>query len=357
MRIKLLILTLLLSGCNSLNGLVKASVSSEERFSAMVQKWSEQKAIQITSEFGSGFPLSSNGAISFIPKNKIDEVYKKLDSNITSTEKELESNGIGLKSLKSIHNVSLLTSNDFNETQLWYKKILAKYSNDFHSSVVLKNTSGRMASDGKSYSTKSMLSYCNSHEIKKGDCKSEPYNRNGNPIAIRFLSDYIENKHPEYSKYFQWLDNTKNQFKKIYSKAAKLGAKHEGKLFLNKASSSGCKNIAKFNFIENFPLAVAIGHSNFRAGKTFAYDLGKFKIIQSLANGVLLSTTYPGSYSAPLIFAYTKEKYPDGYIFQNREQLACVSGTKEYVTVLGARKRVISFQTIQDDTKYHFLMK
>jgi len=128
-------------------------------------------------------------------------------------------------------------------------------------------------------------------------------------------------------------------------------------MFLKRASSSGCKNMSGFNFVDNLPLAAQIGYPNFRPNKTSVYDLGHFKVLQSQSDGVLLSTTYPNSYNAPLIFAITHKEYTDGYTFKPGEQLACVSGTKEYVSILGVKKRVISFRTISDNNKYYFFLK
>jgi hypothetical protein len=115
--------------------------------------------------------------------------------------------------------------------------------------------------------------------------------------------------------------------------------------------------MSRINFIDNPPLAAQVGYSNFRPEKTSAYDLGHFKVLQTQSDGVLLLTTYPGSYNAPLIYAYTKKKYTDGHTFQPGEQLACVAGAKEYVSILGVKKRVISFRTINDSNKYYFFLK
>lgn len=67
-----------------------------------------------------------------------------------------------------------------------------------------------------------------------------------------------------------------------------------------------------------------------------------------------MATIYPDGYKAPPIFAETRKKYTDGYTFKPREAFACLSGTKEYLSVLGAKKRVMSFRVIQDNNEYHF---
>lgn len=357
MRYTIIILVALLSGCETVGSLVKPQKSADDRFAERVKQWSDSKIQTMLADFDSGLPLVSGDKITFIPLDKAPEVYKKTDLELLRLRSDLAINEKNMGELKSIHSVSRATSSDLDMTRSWFESELSKYSNDFHETVVQQSTSGRMSFDGSAYTTENLLSYCESHGIQQGHCKSEPYNRNGNAIAVIILSKSFMRNHPDYRDYFEWVSREKESFDKIAGDAEKLGIEYESEMFLKKASSSGCKNISRINFIDNLLLAAQVSSSNFRPEKTSVYDLGYFKVLQTQTDGVLLSTTYPGSHNVPLVYAYTQKEYTDGYTFQPREQLACVAGVKEYVSIIGVKKRVISFRTINDNNKYYFFLK
>lgn len=357
MRYTTIILAALLAGCQTVDSLVKPQKNADERFAESVNQWSDSKIQTMLADFNSGLPLVSGDKVTFISSDSAPEVYKKMDSAAVNLREKLASNKINMGELKNIYVVSRATSSDLDKIKTWFEVELSKYSSDFHTSVVQQNTAGRMSFNGSAYTTESLLSYCKSHGIAQSLCKSEPYNRNGNALAVIILSKNFMRSHPEYRDYFEWVSSEKETFDMITDDAAKRGIEYESSMFLKKATSSGCKNMSRLNFIDNLPLAAQVGNPNFRPDRTSVYDLGHFKVLQTQSDGVLLSTTYPDSYNTPLIYAYTQKRYTDGHVFQPGEQLACIAGTKEYVTILGVKKRVISFRTINDNNKYYFFLK
>lgn len=357
MRITLMIFVVLLSGCEAINTMVKPQQSSGERFAERVEQWSDSKAQELLNEMGGGVPLLSEKKVSIIPASEISVIYAKMESGRLKMESDLDRNNENMAELRKIYDISRETAKDINETQEWLRETIAMHANDFHESVVQPSSGGRMIYDGNSYKTDSLISYCKSHNIKESECKSEPHNRTGNPIAVAILLQHLVDKYPEYRNHIDWLNHENGAFRDITDKAFQKGVEFESKMFFVKASAIGCKGLNNFNSPNNSPLAHQIGYSNFRPNKSSVYDVGHFKVLQSHSDGVLLSTTYPGGHNAPLIFAITRKKYTDGYTFQPGEQFVCVAGVKEYVSVLGAKKRVLSFRAINDANKYYFLMK
>jgi hypothetical protein len=156
---------------------------------------------------------------------------------------------------------------------------------------------------------------------------------------------------PHYRKHLDWLKSNIENINSVAAKIAEHGVAFERNSYLKRAASSGCKNMTD---IDEGEFAGQIAYANFRPQKSVVYDLGRFKALQTLSDGVLMATIYPDSYNAPLIFVKTSKKYTDGYILESGEAFACLSGTKEYLSVLGARKRVMSFRVIQDNNEYYF---
>ncbi|MFT6928220.1 MAG: hypothetical protein ACJAZP_003870 [Psychromonas sp.] len=361
MRFTLIILVALLSGCKMVDSkiidtFVKPQENSDELFAERVEQWSDSKTQKIFADFNSGLPLMIGDRVKFIPLSRMTDIYNKMDTVKREQNAELANNKNNMVELKRMRDVSYATSLDLAETLSWLDAQFAKYSDDFNESVVQGNAD-RINSYDSFLIQQKLLDYCKSHDIDEKICKSAQQNKNGNGIAAIILSNNLIRNHPEYRDYFEWMAREKESFDVIANEITKIGTEFESKMFLNNASSNGCKNMSSLDFIDNFPLADQIGMSNFRPNKTSVYDLGHFKVMQSLSDGVLLSTTLRHGYNAPLIFVTTREKYTDGYTFQPSEQFVCVASTKEYVSILRVNKRVVSFREIQDDNKYYFFMK
>jgi hypothetical protein len=239
MRYTTIILVALLAGCETVGSLVKPQKSADERFAERVKQWSDSQIQIMLADFDSGLPLVGGDKVTFIPSDKAPEVYKKTDSELLRLRAGLTSNEKNMGELKRIHDVSRATSSDLDKTRSWFESELSKYSNDFHAAVVQQSSAGRMSFDGSAYTTENLLRYCKSHGIEQGHCKSEPYNRDGNAIAVIILSKSFRQTHPEYRDYFEWVSREKESFDKIADNAAKLGSEYESKMFLKKASSSG----------------------------------------------------------------------------------------------------------------------
>jgi hypothetical protein len=344
MRITAIILVMLLSGCEAINTITKPKMSSDELFSERVEQWSNSKIQEISTYFGGELPLVVNGKEMQIPSNKAQEFSEKSDSMIKKLESDLVEHKNDMAKLNRIRGRARVTSNDFAMTQSALEGVIAKHTGGFYETVVRHR-----AID--------LLNYCKSHDISQRDCRTSSQDGRSSVTPTIILARHLMDVKPEYREYLKGLSSAKESLDKIADKATELGIRYESNMFLKNASSSGCKNMSSYNFVDNLPLAAQIGSPSFRPNKTSVYDLGHFKVLQTQSDGVLLSTTYPDNYNAPLIFAFARKKYTDGYTFQPGEQLACVAGTKEYVSILGIKKRVISFRTINDSTKRFFFLK
>lgn len=342
MRITLILLALFLSGCETVDSLVKPQ-SEDEQFSERVDRWADSKIQEILVSFDGGLPLSSGHKVKIIPTREISALYAKMESEERKLQSNFLTNQENMAELKRIYDISLETSKDFAQTQSLLEKTIADNAVDFDEVVVRHNIVG-------------LLSYCKSYDIEQSACKSGPYGPSslaGNTILMRRLVD----TQPQYRKHLDWLKREIEYLGSIADKVANYGVVFESNIYLRRAALSGCRNMSSFNFTDNVALAAQISYANFRPDKSAVFDLGHFKVLQSQSDGVLLSTTYSDSYNAPLVFAVTGNKYTDGYTFQPVEQFVCVAGAKEYISVLGAKKRVISFRAIQDNHKYYFFMK
>ncbi|MCK0538478.1 hypothetical protein [Alcanivorax quisquiliarum] len=355
MKILLLFLLFLVSGCNTVTSLVKPSMTPEEKFANDAAKWSEKKSSLMITELGGGYPLVHNGELRIIPSTDVEVFYSKLEDERNRLKNKIEEQNSSLESLINYFEASTATYQEIEETRKWYLNKLELASSDFHNVVVSNNTSGRMISSGSGYSTSSMLAYCSSMNIKEKDCVSKPYERNGgNPIAISILDKYISDNNTGFSDYLNRLDEETLKFREIAKLAENKGRSKEEKVFIEVSSSSGCEGMKKLNFIGNMPLYASIGNPGFRVDNSYVYDIGNFKVVQSVKNGILVTSTYSGGRSNPFIYIHTSKTYPDDYVFKPKEQLVCANGTTDYLTVLGAKKRVLSFQSIET-RQYYFL--
>lgn len=352
MRFILIILVILVSSCKITNLSAESLKSSEQRLTKKINQWAASKVPDILIDFNSGMPFLNNHTPTFIPPSDFPTICKKIELAVQGINTKAIENKNNMVKLKKFNNIILKTLDDFSETQLWVNNVFAKHADDFHN-LVLSQERLSVGSGGV-YSTANLSSYCMSNNINKRDCKSEPYNKNGNVIATTILYRYLIDNNQKYKEYFHWLNQEKKTLSKIANNITQKGIEFEKKMFLKNASLNGCKKISNFNFLNNALLSSQIGNGNFRQDKTSIYDLGYFKILQSQSDAVLLSTTSSNHFNAPPIFAITSKIYTDGYIFQPGEQFVCAAGIKEYVSVLGVSKRINLFRTIQDDNKYYF---
>lgn len=338
MRIALLLLALFLSTpiqAVTLAEIFQPEKAAEEKFSAQINQWADSKLQEVLSQHEDLLLIKikelfeSFGIID--PRlSKASLVYEKMGAMNNLMLSDFANNPNDMAKTRGAYDFVKVFLTSFRETQAAIKPLIRKHANDFDEAVVQEQQT-------------SLRNYCTTHEILLTNCSA-------NFVGSTILMGRLLNAQP---RHLEWLEREISILSEFADKVAKHGLEFETALYLKRAASSGCKNLSSFG--NN--LAAEINDMNFRPDSSALYDLGYFRVFQSQKDGVLLTTTFTnrGNFNSPLIFAVTKKQYTDEYIFQPGELYACLSGTKEYISVTGAKRRVLSFRTIQDSNTYLFI--
>lgn len=320
--------------------------SPEKQFAAQVEQWADTKIQEFTVKFKGDLPMLVEGEVRRIDSSKSSFVYETIEPMNDKLQSDFVKYQKDMVKLRQTYDIAVATLNDFTGTQAWFESEIEKYASDFDTAVV------------RDYRNAVLFDYCKSHEIEQSKCKSNRDMSSGMPKPHELLSGkvilmrHLLDAQPQYRKHLDWLKSNVESINSFIRKVAEHGVAFEKNLYFRRAASSGCKNMTDF---DDGAFALQIVYANYRPQKSVVYNLGQFKVLQSLSGGVLMATIYPDGYKAPLIFVETSNKYTDGYTFEPGEAFACLSGTKEYLSVLGAKKRVMSFRVIQDNSEYHFM--
>lgn len=352
MRLLTILLLIFISGCSSLESF-RSEVgnllpkSESEQFADKVDEWTDQKAREIVSAFDGGLPVYGEDGIQPIPVDKIDEFYERSNSAIAELESQYKENKTAMKRLHRIKGEVDATASHMSRIQSRINAEIEYYARDFGEAVVQPIQSAQHANYGVTTKDK----YCEDNNYV--DDRNDYSDHSCNGLAI-LQRNFFEER-PEYETYLGWLQLKKEELNNLSDKIKRQGLSYETRLFMERASAGECSDLERFNFYGDVPMRHEICYANFRADEQSVYQLKGMEVVQSVSGGVILSPSSRRCPNRRVIFVDTDETYPDNHVFQSNGQYACVTGTRDFTSVLGAKKRLTSFKAITDNHRYYFL--
>ena len=349
MKYLILISALFLTSCASVENIrdsVKVALhpaTETEKIAVKVDDWAAQKSAELSELFSKGFPIHRKRSSSQNPSTEWLSEGELLDLKLVSERVSPENLNIKLENYDKSMKILRETYDGISETLT-----VITNSKDFID-LEINRSSFSLASDLGMY-TFQLLNYCKSLGIIPRDCSDDAAGQA--TVRQKFYSD-----NPSFESYYNWLGDTQDALKSAKHTVGQFGLGRESKSYLTSAKRSGCESATSFNFWgTNFALSRSTPYSGKVPSDESIYDLGGFKVLQSTRGGVLLMPNYQDSYRAQPIFIRTEKKYVDGYTFKDSEQLVCFNGRiKEYSSLLGANRKIYSFQAITDNDEYYFL--
>ncbi|MBQ0754233.1 MAG: hypothetical protein KBT87_02140 [Gammaproteobacteria bacterium] len=307
-----------------------------------VDSWATSQVALLSKDFEQGFPLHQQAtrdtpsATEWISTAQLSDLKQKIIAAHGDTQGKLKDYDKPMKELRKNYDDSARSL------------LLINSSASFIDSKV--SLSGATLADDLNFYPSQASPLCDKLNMPVRKCSNSL-------IGEKLVQQKFYSNHPEIADYRSWLSDASQSIESTKDMIEQHGLAKETKSYLSRAQNTGCNEVKRFNFWnDKIALSRATPYTGEAPEKESVYDLAGFKVLQSTNGGILLKPAYSDAYNAQPIFVQTKRKYADGFTFQGADQLVCFTGkTKDYLSVLGASRRVYAFQAISDDSKYYFL--
>lgn len=319
--------------------------TDQEIYNQRINEWISLKIKEIERELNDNIPFYADGKIERLTTNKLDKLYTWLETAPNNQLTIFNKDKNNMKNNLHIIRTILATTKDINLTLSDIDSTYFKYSSEFDNMSMGRNQYR-------------LWEYCKSIGIPNSSCSSGKHVSTESLAIPRILKQRFFSENEVIKNYYTNLNKSILEFTEISSQIKDYCIDYEYKLFVQKISQSTCPNVTRLGPEEGIPLSVSLTYSGFRPNQNTIYDLNNFKVLQSFKGGILLTPNEYLSHSNnyPTIYVNTSEPYTDQHLFKSGEELVCLSGVKEYTSILGLRKRVHAFKMIpKGKTKYFFL--
>jgi|AntDeeMinimDraft_5_1070356.scaffolds.fasta_scaffold14741_1 hypothetical protein len=337
-----LFVVLIFSGCATLDPLLNPK-SAQDISVEKIDSWAAKQTAQLAKTFEQGFPLHRQATRGKSPStewlnadqlNKFQQGFEAVSDE--AVREKLKNYDKPMKELRAAYD------------DLGAALFILKSSENFVDSKI--SQAGITLSSDLNLSFAELFSYCQKINAPSGNCSADF-------VGPKLVRESLYEKHPEIRDYRVWLADAGQSAGSAKNLIEQYGLKKEASFYLDRARSSGCSKVVRFNFWDNnTALSRSVPYGNAQPNDESVYDLAGFKVLQSTNNGVLLKPNYSDAYNAQPIFVRTEREYADGFTFNGGDQLVCSTGKiKEYLSILGAKRKIYSFNAISDGNTYYFL--
>lgn len=324
MKYLLLLGALFLSSCATVETILNPPTSTEiqaEKLAGNESEWTEKQSGKLLDLFNQRLPLADGREMTGIPPDQLPQLKTKMASQIESLESRVNNFEGSMKELRHVHDSLKLTAQQFAKTERYIQ--------------------GAIEDFGATYTREVQVGLSPTGRSEKG---------------TEALSAYFFSSHPEYQEYMEWLSENQKAFSNLQKTAEAKGRSTEREKLISHIRSSECPQVTRISMRSGeIHLARGAPYTGDRPKEDIVYDLGNFRVLQSVGGGILLMPNYGDSYRAQPIFVQTSEDYADGFTFDAGDQLVCFTGkTKKYASITEGRK-VYMFEAISISEQYYFL--
>jgi hypothetical protein len=322
--------------------------TEQELYNEEVSQLLSEKVEEIHAELNDKLPFYGDNKFDYFTNDKVERISSFLKNAGKSQSILFEKNKDNMKQNRKIIGIFSATNKDLNATISKIDSIFNSHTTEF------KNIYGRgLALD--------IGDYCKSVIIPESLCNNNHGRRlpeSAEVLVPMLIKKKLFEAYPIYEKYYNVLHVVVAELASTARTIAAYSTSYEHKLYLKEASKNTGNKLTKFGSDDGVLLSIQLGYTNFRPDNKTIYDLYNFKVMQSIKGGILLTPNKSARYSnaRSVIFVKTSAVLTDNHIFRKGDANVCLSGIKDYTSILGVNKKVYSFKVVpKTNTTYYFI--